>query len=185
MDALTHAVEAYVGRASNPVSDALAEETVRLLVRFLPRGATDPAGDDEAREALARASTLAGIAFGNADVAGVHCLSESIGGMFDVPHGLANAILLGPVLRYQQDAAGPRLASLARACGIGDAAGAMLDAIDGLACDVGIPPFASLGVPSAAHPTIAAEAERNNSNGSNPMPMSAADYLRVLEAAAK
>jgi len=186
MDTLTHAVEAYVGRAANPVSDVLAEAAVRLVLRYLPRATADIENDDEAREAMAQASTIAGIAFGNADVAGVHCLSESIGGMFDVPHGLANAVLLVPVLRYQLGAAGGRLARLAAAAGAdGSGGGAMIDAIDRLVHAVAIPGFAALGIDAAEFPAIAAQAERNNSNGSNPMPMSAADYVRVLEETAR
>ncbi|PYQ63257.1 MAG: 1,3-propanediol dehydrogenase, partial [Acidobacteria bacterium] len=79
-DALTHALEAATCRLANPVSDALAEKAISLLLKYLRRAAADIAGDAEAREAVMRASTLAGLAFGNADVAAVHCLSETLGG---------------------------------------------------------------------------------------------------------
>ncbi len=184
LDALTHAVEAYVGREANAVSDALAEEAVRLVLRYLARAGADVVGDHEAREAMARASTIAGIAFGNADVAGVHCLSESIGGMFDVPHGLANAILLAPMLRYQIDAAGERLSRLARAAGVGESASEMVGVIEQLVTTLDLPPFSSFGIPASEFDAIAANAEANNSNGSNPRPMAAADYGQVLREAA-
>lgn len=183
LDALTHAVEATIGRAANPVSDVLAERAVALLLRCLRRAAADIAGDAEAREAVMRASTLAGMAFGNADVAGVHCLSEAIGGRYDLPHGLLNALLLGPVLRYQQAAAADRLSCLAAAVLL-DAdptADALLDAIDALVADLALPPFASLDISPNDYEPIARLAVANNSNTSNPMPMTAADYRAILE----
>ncbi len=100
-DALTHAVEAVTCKVANPVSDALATTAVSLLLRYLRRAAAHIGEDAEAREAVMRASTLAGLAFGNADVGAVHCLSETLGGRFDLPHGLANAVLLAPVVRYE------------------------------------------------------------------------------------
>ena len=75
LDALTHALEATTCILANPVSDALAEKAIVLLFEYLERAADDVEGDGEAREAVMRASTVAGLAFSNADVAGVHCLS--------------------------------------------------------------------------------------------------------------
>src|SRR4029077_12630910 len=72
---------------------------VALLFRYLRRAAEDIAGDGEARAAVMEASTLAGMAFGNADVGAVHCLSETLGARWDLPHGLVNAQLLAAVLR--------------------------------------------------------------------------------------
>ena len=111
MDAYTHAIEAYTGTCSNPISDALAEKAIVLLDRYLERAFLD-AEDIEARTEVMRASTLAGMAFGNADVAGVHCLSESMGGLYNIPHGLANAILLVPVLKAHQLTIQDRLRTL-------------------------------------------------------------------------
>ena len=122
-DALTHAVEATTCRLANPVSDALAEKAVALLLRYLRRAAADIAGDAEAREAVMRASTLAGLAFGNADVAAVHCLSETLGGRCDLPHGLANAVLLAPVTRYNLEACADKLATLEAALPPGSGTG--------------------------------------------------------------
>ncbi|MBK9387917.1 MAG: iron-containing alcohol dehydrogenase [Planctomycetes bacterium] len=185
VDALTHAVEAATCSEANPVSDALAEKACALIFRYLRRAAADPKGDAEAREAILRAATLAGMAFGNADVAGVHCLSESLGGLFDVPHGLANAILLAPVMRSHREAARAKLEALHAAVFPQDApkdpAEAFLQRIEELVSDLKIPSFGSLEIPREAFAEIAKQSEGNNSNPSNPRAMTAADYLELLE----
>ncbi len=182
-DALTHALEAITCRAANPVSDALAEKAVALLFRYLARAVEDIAGDDRAREAVMRASTVAGLAFGNADVAGVHCLSESLGGLHDVPHGVTNAILVEPVLRHHLPVIADRLADLDLMLSPRGEASAehFLEALGELRRNVGIPDFESLGIPRDDYPQVAATAVRNNSNGSNPQPMGVQDYLGILE----
>ncbi len=161
-DALTHAIEATTCRIANPVSDALAEKAIALLFQYLRRAAFDIAGDPEAREAVMRASTLAGLAFGNADVAAVHCLSETLGGRWNLPHGLANAVLLAPVTRYNLEACEDKLAKLEGTLppGSGKGAEGVLQAIEDLARDLGIPQFRDLKIPEDAHPWIAERARR-------------------------
>lgn len=180
VDALTHALEAYTCRESNPVSDALAANAAALLLRYLPRAVADIAGDDEAREAVLRASTIAGLAFGNADVAAVHCLSETLGGRWDVPHGLANAVLLAPVLRYNLPASEAKLATLAPLLGVSGGADGALRAVDDLVRELEIPPFRELGISPEDYPWIADRATRNNSNPSNARPMGPGNYLEIL-----
>ena len=187
LDALTHALEALTGRAANPVSDVLAERAVVLLWTHLRRAVRDVAGDAEAREAVMRAATLAGMAFGNADVGGVHCLSETLGGRYDLPHGLLNALLLVPVLRFHATYVEDRLARLlalvdptAAPSSLYAAAGRFLDGLDALVHDLGLPPFATLAIPPEDYPEIAAGAVANNSNAANPQPMDAAKYLEIL-----
>ncbi len=187
VDALTHALEATTCNVANPVSDSLAEKAIALLLEFLPRAAADAAGDAEAREAVMRASTLAGLAFGNADVAGVHCLSEALGGLYDVPHGLANAILLVPVLRYHGESVAARLGELEA---LADPASApapspersqrYLERIEGLTRRLEIPSWSTFDIPAEAHGPIAENAVRNGSNGSNPQPMAAHNYREIL-----
>jgi len=186
MDALTHALEATTGNAANPVSDALAEKAMALLFANLPAAAADPAGNGLAREAVMRAATLAGMAFGNADVAGVHCLSETLGAHYDTPHGLANAVLLAPVMRYHAAVIEPRLRRLAALFWPAEAttnngADLFLHKLDTLAAALSIPTFASLKVPGADLPVIAAQAVLNGSNPSNPQPMTAEDYMTILQ----
>jgi alcohol dehydrogenase len=186
-DALTHALECTTCLAANPVSDALAEKAISLLFRFLPRAVEDVAGDAEAREAVMRASTLAGLAFTNSDVAAVHCLSESLGGLYDLPHGKVNAVLLLPLMRYHRPAIGDRLAELDSAIFATDPrtparerADHFLFELEALLRRLGIPAFSSLGVSPDDHRKIAEMATRNGSNRSNPQPMAVASYLEVL-----
>ena len=176
-DALTHAIEATTCRGANPVSDALAATAISLLFRYLRRAAADIAGDAEAREAVMRASTLAGLAFGNADVAAVHCLSETLGGRYDIPHGLANAALLAPVTRYNLPACAKKLATLAAK---DEGAEDVLRRIEDLVRDLDIPPFRDFGLPAEDYPWIAERAAQNGSNGSNPREMGPAEYLELL-----
>jgi alcohol dehydrogenase len=181
-DALTHAIEAATCRLANPVSDALAEKAISLLLKYLRRAAADIFGDAEAREAVMRASTLAGLAFGNADVAAVHCLSETLGGRWNLPHGLANAVLLLPVLRYNLAACADKMAALESALppGSGKGAEGVLQAIESLVRDLGIPQFRDLGIPEDTYPWIAERAARNGSNGSNAREMGVGEYLELL-----
>lgn len=180
VDALTHALEAATCRLANPISDTLATQAVALLLRHLRRAVADIAGDAEAREAVMRASTIAGLAFGNADVAAVHCLSETLGGRWDVPHGLANAVLLAPVLRYNLQGSAGKLAVLAGSLGIPEGAEGVIRAVEELVRDLEIPPFGDLGIPEEDYPWIAERAVANGSNPSNAREMGVGEYLEVL-----
>lgn len=115
VDAMVHAIEAYTTRhLKNPISDALAVRALQLLDRHLGRVIAQ--GDDiEAREAMLLGSMLAGMAFANAPVAAIHALAHPLGSHFHVPHGLANALVMVPVLRFNLPEAGARYAELARA----------------------------------------------------------------------
>jgi len=120
MDALTHAVEAYTNRWPHAETALHAVSAVRMIFANLPRACAN--GEDlEAREAMALASFYAGLAFTKAYVGYVHAFSHKVGGMYGVPHGLGNAILLPYVLDFLKDAplAEQRLAELAVAIGAG------------------------------------------------------------------
>ena len=115
IDAMVHAIEAYTPRhLKNPISDALAVRALQLLDGHLERVIAQ--GDDiEARQAMLLGSMLAGMAFANAPVAAIHALAHPLGSHFHVPHGLANALVMVPVLRFNLPEAGARYAELARA----------------------------------------------------------------------
>lgn len=186
-DALTHALECTTCLAANPVSDALAEKAIALLFRYLVRATENVEEDEEAREAVMRASTLAGMAFTNSDVAAVHCLSESMGGFYDLPHGKLNAILLEPVLRYGRPAIAERLAALDVAVFGSDPQSPQRERVDHfyeelrqLVKKLQIPTFASLAIPKDDYRRIAEAATRNGSNRSNAQPMSVTSYLELL-----
>lgn len=116
LDALTHAVEAYISVKAQPMTDILALEAVRLLSRYLRRAWCN-GSDQEARYYTMHAATLAGLAFSNSSVALVHGMSRPIGACFNVPHGISNAVLLPAVCRFTLPGAIERFAHLAEAMG--------------------------------------------------------------------
>lgn len=99
MDALSHDVEAAVAALATPYTDALAVDSVRMIFKNLPRAFKD-GNDMEARQAMHDASCLAGMAFSNAILGIVHSIAHQLGGMFGIPHGRANAILMPNVIRF-------------------------------------------------------------------------------------
>ena len=99
MDALTHAIEAYTCNLSEPITDALALYAMELIVNNLEE-AVHNGENIEARANMLIGSLIAGAAFGNADVGGVHCMAEALGGLYDTPHGIANSMLLPYVFKY-------------------------------------------------------------------------------------
>ncbi|MGL5631911.1 MAG: L-threonine dehydrogenase [Azovibrio sp.] len=145
MDALTHAVEAYVSTAATPITDACAVKAVSLIHQFLRKAVND--GDDlHAREQMAYAQFLAGMAFNNASLGYVHAMAHQLGGLYDLPHGVCNAILLPHVQTFNASVAGDRLKDIASHMGVDvrnmsdeEGAAACIAAIRQLSRDVGIP----------------------------------------------
>jgi alcohol dehydrogenase len=182
MDALTHSIEAYICSLSSPLNDLLALEAIRLVAANLLQVVTD--GDDlVAREAMMLASMLGGIAINNADVAGVHCLSESMGSLYDAPHGLLNAILLPYFMAFWQRGCYERFARIAEAFGAASKPEEAVTEVIALNHLLKFPSLAEVGVKQSDLPELASLAESNVSNSSNPVPMAASDYLRILEIA--
>ena len=145
IDALTHAVEAFVGQWASDATDAMALAAVGLIFEHLRTAYTD-GRDLEAREQMALAATYAGIAFTRANVGYVHAIAHQFGGRYQTPHGLANAIMLPPVLKFSRPAIQPRLAQLAlraKAGRVGDSDDELADrfiaAVERLLRDLGIP----------------------------------------------
>ena len=147
IDALTHAVEAYLGNWSTPATDGMALSAVGLIFENL-RTAYREGSNLQARENMSLASTYAGIAFTRANVGYVHAIAHQFGGKYHTPHGLANAIVLPHVLRYSAPAVTGRLARLAVRAGLGDEsenedalAQKFLDGVDQLNHDLDIPTY--------------------------------------------
>jgi len=145
MDALTHAVEAFIGGWATTYTDHMALAAVGMIFKNLPLACRD-GGNLEAREQMALASTFAGLAFTRANVGNVHAIAHQLGGKYHTPHGLANAILLPGVLRFAADATGPKLAALAVRAGLGvlhdgqaTLADRFLDGVEALNRTLGIP----------------------------------------------
>src|SRR5579875_1062032 len=98
VDALVHAIEGYTCQVTNPISQAFGAKAMQTIVPSLPVAFHD-GQNMEARQTMLEGSLLAGLCFGSADVAAVHCLAEALGGLYDTPHGVANAVFLPYVLR--------------------------------------------------------------------------------------
>lgn len=176
LDALTHAVEAFVGRAANPFSDLHAIEAVRLIGRALRRACETPA-DRSAREDMMRASCLAGLAFSSAGLGLVHAMSAPFGGVFDVPHGLSVAMLLVPVTRFNLPAALPRYAALGDVAGLPpsgtdeERAEAFLRFLDELVTGLHVRTMSGFGVDAARYqaaiPAMAEMTPKSGAAGNN------------------
>ncbi|MEO0439403.1 MAG: iron-containing alcohol dehydrogenase, partial [Pseudomonadota bacterium] len=115
IDAMVHAIEAYTGRhAKNPISDMLAVEALRLLTANIETACSN-GSDMPAREAMLRGSMLAGQAFANSPVGAIHALAYPLGGIYHIPHGLSNALVMPHVMRFNVPAAADLYAQLADA----------------------------------------------------------------------
>ncbi len=121
MDALTHAVEAYISTMAQPETDEMARMATAMIIRNLPAVYID-GQNVQAREAMLVASCMAGMAFTRAGVGYVHAIAHQLGGLYHLPHGLANAIVMPAVLDFSKEACAHRLADLARVSGIGQPA---------------------------------------------------------------
>jgi alcohol dehydrogenase len=145
MDALTHAVEAYVSIIATPVTDCAALKAIQLISDFLRRAVKD-GKDIEAREMMTYAEYLAGVAFNNASLGYVHAMAHQLGGFYDLPHGVCNAILLPAVSDYNAKVVPERFVDIAKAMGKDvagltpeKAAGVAIAAIRQLSADINIP----------------------------------------------
>ena len=191
MDALTHAIEAFTAACSEPISDAAALYAMELISQNLVP-AFKNGNDLEARSRMLMGSMLAGIAFSHSDVGSVHCIAEALGGMYDLPHGVCNAIFLPYVMEYNMNYCEERYARVARAMGIMPGSGqdgapqlalAAVNAVKQFALDLKLPSFSSLKVDPAGYSRIALSSAKNISTGSNPRPMTEQDYMAVLKKA--
>jgi alcohol dehydrogenase class IV len=180
MDALAHAVEAYLGRAASPFSDALAERAVALVAEHLRAAVAAPG--PAAREGMTWASTLAGMAFNAAGLGAVHALGYPLDTHFGVPHGRTNAVLLPHVLRFNRVACEGRVRRLAELAGASD----FVDWVERLLADLDIAPrLRDYGVPREQAAGLGREGWETGQRllGNNPRAMSAEDAEEVYEGA--
>lgn len=140
IDALTHAVEAFIGRSTTKETRAASIEAVRLIFENLPK-AVENGSDINARRNMLRASFLAGSAFTKSYVGYVHAVAHSLGGKYNTPHGLANAVLLPHVLRAYGASAEKKLSILAEAIGMRKNGEAFIKAVEALEKEIGIPGY--------------------------------------------
>jgi alcohol dehydrogenase len=180
MDALTHAVESVISNFASPFADALALEAIRLISINLPPAVNGP--ELAPRANLLVASTMAGQAFSSARTGLVHGMAHPLSAYYDVPHGLANAILLAPVLGYNLPACAEPLSRIARAMGQEPAtAEAAIAAIRQLSAGAGIPPnLAAAGVTEEYIPQMAEDAYKSgNAQLVNPRKPSLEDVVAL------
>ncbi|BDR15012.1 L-threonine dehydrogenase [Vibrio sp. STUT-A11] len=190
MDALTHAIEAYVSIAATPITDAVAIKAIELIEAHL-RTAVKNGENLEAREQMAYAQFMAGMAFNNASLGYVHAMAHQLGGFYDLPHGVCNAILLPHVQRYNAQVCPERLTDVAKAMGVNvegmspeQGAAAAIDAIEALAKDVGIPAgIKELGAKLEDIPTLTDNALKDACGFTNPKQATHEEITAIFEAA--
>lgn len=190
VDALVHAIEGYTCRSTQPISQAFGLQAMPLIVKALPKVYKEPQ-DTEARSDMLLGSLLAGLCFGSADVASVHCLAEALGGLYDTPHGIANAVFLLPVLEYNIKGHEAVHALLARTMHFAedtdddaDACTKLISSLSDWLNQLDIPPLLELpGVDRADTERIVELALANNSTPSNIRTVTAGDYKAILERA--
>ncbi|GCD12152.1 iron-containing alcohol dehydrogenase [Clostridium tagluense] len=190
MDALTHAIEAYVSKDANPVTDAAAIQAIKLIANNL-RQAVALGENLVARENMCYASLLAGMAFNNANLGYVHAMAHQLGGLYDMPHGIANAILLPFVEKWNVISNPQKFADIAEFMGenivglsVLDAAEKSIDAMFRLAKDVGIPAnLSSQGIKAEDFEYMADWALKDGNSFSNPRKGNKKDIVALFKSA--
>lgn len=190
MDALTHAIEAYVSTAATPVTDSAAVMAIKLISQNL-RKAVANGQNIEARDKMAYAEFLAGMAFNNASLGYVHAMAHQLGGFYNLPHGVCNAILLPHVSRFNIIACPERFADIARFMGenteglsVRAAADVAIEAIKQLSADVGIPTgLRELGVKEEDIEVMAENAMKDACSLTNPRAATLEDVKEIYRQA--
>ncbi|HCG3018747.1 TPA: L-threonine dehydrogenase [Clostridium perfringens] len=190
MDALTHAIEAYVSTSATPITDACAEKAIELISNYLVN-AVENGEDVEARDMMAYAEYLAGMAFNNASLGYVHAMAHQLGGFYNLPHGVCNAILLPHVQEYNKATSASRLAKIAKIMGgniegLTDEQGADLciDMIKSLSQTVGIPEgLGVLGVKESDFETLATNALNDACSLTNPRKGNLEEVIAIFKKA--
>nr|AGS32789.1 1,3-propanediol dehydrogenase [uncultured bacterium] len=190
MDALTHAVEAYVSKDANPVTDAAAIQAIKLIAQNL-RQAVALGENLVARENMAYASLLAGMAFNNANLGYVHAMAHQLGGLYDMPHGVANAMPLPHVEKYNLISNPEKFADIAEFMGenidglsVMEAAEKAIDAMFKLSADIGIPAsLKEMGVKEEDFEYMAKMALKDGNAFSNPRKGNEKDIISIFKAA--
>ena len=179
MNALAHGVECAYSPARTPEASAVALACVRTIASSLPTVVDDPTSV-AARSAALQGAMLGGRCLQNASMGAHHGLAQLLGGRTGIPHGLANALLLAHVVRFNAAAVPDEVAAIGAAMGATDAA----DAIDALRSQLGLPgQLSDCGVSDEDIEAVSRMAEGNGNVRNNPRPVSEADALAILEAA--
>jgi alcohol dehydrogenase len=190
MDALTHAVEAYVSTIATPITDACAIKAIELIAEYLSPAVAN--GENlEARDKMAYAEYLAGMAFNNASLGYVHSMAHQLGGFYNLPHGVCNAILLPAVSQFNLIACPERFADIAAALGenieglsVTEAADKAIAAIRKLSASIGIPAgLKALNVKEEDLKIMAENAKKDACQLTNPRKATLEQVIGIFKAA--
>jgi len=187
MDALSHAIEAYVATNATALTDSLAYEAITLVYQWLPR-AFDRGDDIGARHGMCNAAFLAGLAFNNSGLGYVHALSHPLTGKYGLPHGVLNAVLLPAVMRWNSVLVGSRMARIAVAMGVGhpwrtdrENAEKAIAGVEELNRRLRMPPgLSAMGVKEADLPELAEQAMEELVGKTNPRQVASAEQMQRL-----
>ena len=190
MDALTHAIEGLITLGAWEMSDMFETKAIEMIAKWLPKAVENPS-DIEARDGMATAQYIAGMAFSNVGLGLVHGMAHPLGAYYDIPHGVANALLLPFVMEYNKEAAKAKYRTIAEAMGVdtssmsGDeAADAAVKAVKDLAIRVRIPQHLSeIGVPESGLPTLAQAAFNDVCTPGNPRQTNVEEILAIYKKA--
>lgn len=188
MDALTHSIEAYVSTNATPITDACAEKSIELIAKYLKR-AVENGNDIEARDMMAYAEFLAGMAFNNASLGYVHAMAHQLGGFYDLPHGVCNAVLLPHVQEFNAKVSAERLKKVASIMGIDvdeitneEGAKACIEAIKDLSKSIGIPSgLKELGAKEEDFDILAENALKDACGLTNPVVATHKDIVQIFK----
>ena len=189
MDALTHAIEGYITKGAWEMSDMFELEAIRMIHRHLANAVNNPT-DAEARSGMALAQYIAGMAFSNVGLGLVHGMAHPMGSLFDVPHGVANALLLPSIMEFNTCAAEAKYRHIAEAMGVNtagmtdkEAAAAACKAVKDLAIEVGIPQHLSdLGIKEDDIERLAIQAAEDVCTPGNPRDVTLDDIKALYKA---
>lgn len=188
MDALTHSIEAYVSTNATPITDACAEKSIELIAKYLKR-AVENGNDIKARDMMAYAEFLAGMAFNNASLGYVHAMAHQLGGFYDLPHGVCNAVLLPHVQEFNAKVSAERLRKVASIMGIDvdemtneEGAKACIEAIKDLSKSIGIPSgLKELGAKEEDFDVLAENALKDACGLTNPVVATHKDIVQIFK----
>jgi alcohol dehydrogenase class IV len=178
MDALTHNVESYLSPAYHPLCDGIALEGARIAAHAIEAAVREPR-NIQARSDMMMSSLMGAIAF-QKDLGAVHSCAHALGTVVDMHHGLANGIMIDHVMRFNLDAAGAKMAELARVCGAGDTAMSFVEWLVALKARIHIPPNLAGKATKEHLARLVDIAVKDTCHQTNPKPCSAADFERIL-----
>ncbi|MBL4951692.1 iron-containing alcohol dehydrogenase [Neobacillus sp. YIM B02564] len=186
LDALTHAIEGYTANGAFELSDAIAYKSIELIARYIEK-AVENGSDLEARSGMGWGSFIAGLCYSNAGLGIVHSMAHQLGGEYDLPHGVANAMLLPYVMEFNMDACPQKFADVARALGVDTSSAATVEEAAQMAVDevrriskaVGIPPLRESAFRVEDVEKLAENALKDACTGANPKAVTKEDIIAI------